>query len=116
MSALDKKPLSKVNSHPPPAAVNRIKTSLLQTRRHSWFGASQEVPETAGFEKGIGIFSIPEENNEMQEEESTTTSWWSLQKWSKSESKNNVRQRKTSSSSGSKVGCIRYLHSFLQLY
>jgi len=104
MSFEEKKPMLKNNSVPN-SLIHRTKPSLLQTRRHSWFGASQEVPLENKFEKGADIYDIQEENSEVKEE-TTSTSWWNFQQWSKnsgSSTDEGLRQRKSSSST-SKVG------------
>ena len=99
MSEEDKKPMLK-NKSVPNSLIHRTKPSLLQTRRHSWFGASQEVPLENKFEKGADIFDIKEETEEANEKENST-SWWNFQQWSKKNRNTNdegLRHRKSSSS------------------
>ena len=96
------KTINKNKSVPPVSFVNHMKPTLLQTRRHSWFGASQETPPVFKTSSKVenGIYDIQEENDDIKPE--TNSSWWSLQKWSKSNGETNkegLRQRKYSSTS-----------------
>ena len=105
MSEIEKKPLSKLKSVPPPV-VKKFKPSLLQTRRHSWFGASQEAPpDSPHDEPQLGIYDIQEEEETGSEnqEVSASSSWWHSWSIGSSESSSAVRQRKSHFLNGTKV-------------
>ena len=68
--------------------LNRIRPDLSQTRRHSWFGTTQNDQGFDSRRENLPMMQKIEEEEDDQSTPEAQSSWWDISKWSRANQEN----------------------------